>query len=189
MCICLRGSKERHGKFCCCSTWCGMHMAGFISSALLVFYFILLIRSSQHDEFNWLTLVWISIIGFPRVIFWIIHCSDSIVHRRNYAFALTATTAIEFIIFVVNQFIIFVHDSSVCERVYMVIYMISDWGTSCGWAITMYEIGTVLSLTFYFYACIGAMDHYYMGFLNPRLEAKEMQRVKLQKSNTQINYG
>lgn len=66
----------------------------------------------------------------------------------------------------------------------MVIYMIVDWGISCDWAITLYEIGTLMSLTFYFYACIGAMDHYYMGFLNPRLEAKEMQRVKLQKQNS-----
>ena len=164
-------------------------MAGFVSSALLVFYFILLIRSSQHDEFNWMTLVWITVIGFPRVIFWIIHCSDSIVHRRNYAFALTGTTCIELTIFVVNQFIIFVHDNNFCSRVYMVIYMIYDWDISCDWAITLYEISSLMSLMFYFYACIGALDHYYMGYLNPRLEAKEMQRIKLQKQNTQVNYG
>ena len=181
MCLCLRGSKERHGKFCCCSTWCGMHMAGFVSSALLTFYFILLIRSSQHDDFNWMTLVWISAIGVWRVIFWIISCADSIVHRRNYAMALAGTTCLELVIFVVNQFIIFVSDSNYCERVYAVTYMVVEWQIGCDGAISIFEIGTAMSLTFYIYAAIGAMDHYYMGFLSPRLEAKELARLKLQK--------
>ena len=189
MCLCLRGSKDRHGKWCCCSTWFGMHFSGLASCALLVFYFILMIRSSEHDEFNWLILVWISIIGFPRVIFWIIHCSDSIIHRRNYAFALVATTCIELLIFVVNQFIIFVHDDSYCERTYAVTYMMIQWNISCNWAVTLFELGTAMCITFYFYGCIGAMDHYYMGFLNPRLEAKEIQRMRLQKTETSGKTG
>jgi len=158
-----------------------MHMAGFVSSALLTFYFILLIRSSQHDDFNWMTLVWISAIGVWRVIFWIISCADSIVHRRNYAMALAGTTCLELVIFVVNQFIIFVSDSNYCERVYAVTYMVVEWQISCDAAISIFEIGTAMSLTFYIYAAIGAMDHYYMGFLSPRLEAKELARLKLQK--------
>ena len=44
-------------------------------------------------------------------------------------------------------------------------------------------------ITFYFYGCIGAMDHYYMGFLNPRLEAKEIQRMRLQKTETSGKIG
>ena len=122
--MCLRGGKEREGRFCCCSTFIGMHMAGLISSGLLTLYFFLMIRSSQNDDFNWMILVWIIAIGVPRVIFWIVHCNDTIPHRKYYAFALIFTTMLELTIFVVNQFIIFIHNEDYCSRVYPVTYMV-----------------------------------------------------------------
>ena len=174
--MCLRGGKEREGRFCCCSTFIGMHMAGLISSGLLTLYFFLMIRSSQNDDFNWMILVWIIAIGVPRVIFWMVHCIDSIPHRRNYAFALIFTTMLDLIIFGVNQFIIFTNNDEYCSRVYPVTYMVVNWDIYCNWAITIYDVCTSMLLTFYIYASIGALDHYYMGFLNPRLEAKELFR-------------
>ena len=55
--------------------------------------------------------------------------------------------------------------------------MIVEWDLYCDWAITIYEIGTSMILTFYLYASIGALDHYYMGYLNPRLEAKAVRKI------------
>ena len=80
----------------------GMHMAGIVSLGLMVFYFILMIRSSRADSFNWMILVWIIVIGTPRIVFWLIHCNDSIRHRKWYAVALILTTLVELTIFVVN---------------------------------------------------------------------------------------
>lgn len=125
-----------------------------------------------------MTLVWICAIGAPRILFWLVHCIDSIPHRRNYAYALIFTTLLELTIYVVNQFIIFIHDRNYCERVYAVTYMIVEWDIYCDWAITMWEVGTMMCLTFYIYASIGALDHFYMGFLNPRLEMKELARIQ-----------
>ena len=110
MCDGLLGAPHRRGRFCCCSSFCGMHFTGLISTALLVLYFILLMRSAEFDEFNWMIIVWLAVIGAPRVLFWLVSCIDTIPHRRNYAFAMAGTTSIEFIIFVANQFVIFVHD-------------------------------------------------------------------------------
>ena len=172
------GAKHRRGRFCCCSSSVGQHFTGLVSTGLLVLYFILLIRSAEANEFNWMTIVWLVLIGLPRVIFWIVSCNDSIVHRRNLAYAMVGSTCIEFIIFVANQFIIFIHDEEYCNRVYVVIYMMEDWDISCDWAITIYEIFTTLQMTYYFYAAAGAIDHYYVGFKHPRLEMKEIERLK-----------
>ena len=172
------GESHRRGRFCCCSSTVGQHFTGLVSAALLVIYFILLIRSSEAGEFNWMTIVWLVLIGMPRVIFWIVSCNDSIPHRRNLAYAMVGTTCIEFIIYVAVQFIIFIHDDAYCERVYIVIYMMEDWGTSCDWAITIYEIFSTIQMIYYFYAAAGAIDHYYIGYKHPRLELKEIERLR-----------
>ena len=186
MCECLRGKEHRRGRFCCCTSTIGLHFTGLISAALMVLYFILLIRSSENDQFNWMVLVWIVLIGMPRVIFWFVSCNDTIVHRRNYAFALAFTTCIEFIILVANTLIIFIHDQSYCTRVYAVEYMVDDWDITCDWAITIYEICTFILVLYYFYASSSSFDHYWISYHIPRLEAKEVERLKIKKEEAKM---
>jgi len=82
------------GKFCCCPAKIGVNFVGLISAGLLVYYFALMVLSAQADRFNWLILLWIFAIGFPRVVLYFMTFNDSIFRRRIYATTMTATTAL-----------------------------------------------------------------------------------------------
>ena len=181
MCLLLRGPASRHGKFCCCSTFIGMHFSGLISLGEFAFFMFLMIKSIDYGEFNWLILIWLIVITLPRILFYFIMCADSLKNRHNYAMILMATTFGELVFYVVNQFIIFTNDKDYCSRVYATYYMMNRWDIYCDWAITMWEVGTTMSLTFFCYATVGAYDHYHMGFLIPKLELKELERLRQKK--------
>ena len=175
--MCLRGPERRHGRFCCCSAWIGMHLSGIFSLGLTVFYLWLMVKMIDADEFNWVIIIWLA-LGTIRVIFWLIMCLDSLYRRKMFAYALIGTTLIEAGIYIVNQFIIFTDKDDFCGRVYLVYYMVTEWDIDCDWAITLFEIMQSMSLTFYVYASIGAFDHYHHGFKNPTLEIREFERIK-----------
>ena len=162
--------KGRPGRMFCCSTFIGMHLAGIVSLGLFVFFFTLMIKSIDYDEFNGLVLIWLIAIEAPRIVFWILHCKDSIPHRKYYALILVATTLGEAAFYVVNQIIIFTNDKDYCRRVYAIEYMEREWNIECDWAITCYEMCTSTSLIFFCYASVGAYEHYQMGYRIPKLE-------------------
>ena len=82
-------------------------------------------------------------------------------------------------IFITNQVMIFTHDLDYCDRVYAVYHMVDSWGMKCDWAITLYEIASILSLAFYIGATIGAFDHYALGYNDPELKKKEEERKEV----------
>jgi hypothetical protein len=161
MCQCLRG---KHGRFCCCSILVGMHMTGPISIGMFVFYMYLFVKSCKEDKFDWVILIWTFIIGLPRIIAYFLLFADSLYRRRLYGMALAGTTAVQLMLFIINQFIIFTRSDDYCDRVYAVWHMVTVWDIECYWAITLYEIGQLTLLVFYIYASQGAFDYYHLGF-------------------------
>ena len=129
---CCRGKQ---GRYCCCSTFVGVHFTGFISLGLLVFYFIMMIRSSHAENFNWEILIWTFVIGIPRVCIYFMLFGDTIYKRRWYALLMAMTTVAECFIFFLNQIFIFADTDNVCDRVYTIEYMVANWGFTCDWAI------------------------------------------------------
>ena len=130
-----RGHKD-HRKFCCCSLQTGAHTTGVISFGLFIAYMVLLVRSSKNDNFNWQILLWCFAIGLVRVGFWIFLVAKPCAFgRRLYAFALIGSTALEFLLFIINQFQIFEDDAGTCDRVYSMKYMVTQWDIYCDWAI------------------------------------------------------
>ena len=99
MCECLRG---KHGRFLCCSVLVGMHLTGPISMAFFAYYFTLFVKSIQRDEFDWVILIWVFVIGLPRVVCYFFLFADSIFRRKIYALCLAGTTALQLFIFILN---------------------------------------------------------------------------------------
>ena len=156
--------KKKYGKFCCCPPKLGMHLTGVVSAGLLVYYFVLFITSIQHDNFNWRIILWVFGIGFPRVIFFFMIFKDSIYRRRLHATMLTATTALQLLLTVIDQFSIFMHTDQFCDRVYAVYYMEHSWDVTCFWSIFMYEICMISCLVFYVYAAWCSVGFFHEGF-------------------------
>jgi len=154
-----------------------MHFTGVMSAGFLVYYFVLLVTSAQHDKFNWLIILWCFAIGLPRVILYFMIFNDSIYRRRLHATCLVATTALQILFFIVDQFEIFMHSQNFCNRVYAVYYMMDDWGVACEWSIVMYEICMLSALAFYIYASKCAVGYFHLGFDQHRLRVKEVDRL------------
>lgn len=123
-------------------------------------------------------LLWTFLIGLPRVVLYFMTFNDSIFRRRIYATVMTGTTALQFLIFVIDQFGIFMHDNEFCDRVYAVWYMKDDWGITCEWSIVCYEICMLSALIFYIYASIKAVGFFHLGFEEATLTKKEAERLK-----------
>ena len=173
---CCRGKK---GRYCCCSTFVGVHFTGFLSLALLVFYFILLVRSSHADNFNWEILILIFIVGFTRVAIWFMMFGDTIYKRRWYSLGMAISTVAEFFLFVLNLIFIFTDDESVCDRVFTIKYMVVNWDIKCDWAIFLNELMATTSILYFIYASMCAYDHYHMGFHDQMLRDKERDRLEV----------
>ena len=178
-------SKDKHkhkhsdyGRFCCCPAKVGLHLTGLISIGLLVYFFVLLVASAQNDRFNWLIIIWVFAVGFPRVILYFMTFADSIFRRRMYATFMTATTAMQLLFFIIDQFEIFMHDQDFCDRVYAVYYMKNDWDIKCDWSIVCYEICMVSALAYYIYAAVKAVGYFHLGFEQATLRNKEAERIK-----------
>jgi len=108
---------------------------------MFVYYMVLFITSAQHDNWNWVILLWTFVIGMPRIVLSIMLLKDSIQRRKWYSVCMMSTTAVQITLFIFNQIMIFSNDLKYCDKVYAVEYMVVTWDIYCDWAITLYEIG------------------------------------------------
>ena len=120
-------------------------------------YFVaVLIASAKNDRFNWLSIVWPFVIGLPRVILYFMTCKhsiDSFSVINKYAKVMVGLTALQLILFIIDLFEIFLHEANLlCDRVYAVYYMRTEWDIECSKVIFYYEICMVAALVFYIYA-------------------------------------
>ena len=170
--------KKEYGKFCCCPPKIGMHVTGLVSAGLLVYYFVLFVTSIANDNFNWRILLWVFAIGFPRVVFYFMIFADTIYRRRMHATTLVATTALQLLLCIIDQFSIAMHHEDYCDRVWAVSYMKHDWSVECGWSIVMYEICMISFLMFYIYASWCSVGYFHEGFEHQALRKIETERLE-----------
>ena len=94
--------RGREGKFCCCSTTMGIHFSTPIHIGMFIYYMILFVASAQHDDWNWVILIWTFVIGLPRIILSFMLFQDSIYRRKWYAMCMVSTTTIQGALFLID---------------------------------------------------------------------------------------
>ena len=175
--------RGRENTCCCgCSTSFGILLIGILVCAQVVFFFYDFIDMFKSGVWNFGVFVWI-FIGLSRAFFWLWMCCDTIHKRKYFLWNMIVTWLIQVALFVNIQGELFTGPDNYCERQHALDHMVSKWDISCGWAITILELFSVINLAAFAYFTAVVYEHFHLGNKDKNLLKKEAHRKEVMKAS------
>ena len=182
--MCLGKHIRGRENTCCfgCSTAFGIFLIGLFVCAEEVFFFYDFVDMYSSDEWNFGVFVWL-FVGAARVFFWLWMCCDTIHKRKYFLWTMIITWLIQVALFVNIQGELFTGPDNYCAKQHVLEHMVDKWGISCGWAITMLELFSIINLAAFGYFTAVAYEHFHLGTKNKKLLEKEAHRKEVMKAS------